>query len=92
VRAIRGASGGYELTRHPREITALDVVQALEGRGWPVACVDHGEGCPRSKACAARDVWGELAGAMKKVLSGISLEQLVTRQRAKSEKGMMFHI
>jgi Rrf2 family protein len=92
VRAVRGASGGYELTRDPRKITVLDVVQALEGHGWPVACVDHGEGCPRSKTCAARDVWGELADAMEKVLSGISLEQLVKRQRAKSDKEMMFHI
>jgi Rrf2 family protein len=92
VRAVRGPNGGYELTCDPRKITALDVVRALEGCGWPVECVAEEQRCARSKTCAARDVWQELAAAMEKVLSDITLEQLVIRQGAKSEPAAMFHI
>jgi Rrf2 family protein len=92
VRAVRGPAGGYVLTRHPREITALHVVRALEGQDWPVACVADETLCPRSQTCATRDVWRELAAAMEKVLAGVTLEQLAARQRAKSEKAAMFQI
>jgi len=92
VRAMRGPMGGYELTCDPGKITTLDVVRALEGHAWPVACVANEDWCSKSKTCAARDVWRELAAAMEKVLSAITLEQLVARQRAKSEQAMMFHI
>lgn len=92
VRAVRGPTGGYELTCDPGEITALDIVQALEGHGWAVSCVAKQEWCARSETCAARDLWGELAAAMEKVLSDVTLEELVLRQRAKSENAAMFDI
>lgn len=92
VRAVRGPTGGYALTCDPGEITALDVIRALEGHGWPVTCVAQEEWCGRSKTCAARDLWGELGAAMEKVLSDITLKELVARQRAKSEDAGMFHI
>ena len=31
VRSVRGASGGYQLAKNPRELTMLEVVEALEG-------------------------------------------------------------
>ena len=92
VRAVRGPTGGYELAYEPGKITVLDIVRALEGYSWPVACVARDEWCSRSKKCAARDVWEELAVAMEKVLSEITLEELVARQRAKIGKDVMFHI
>lgn len=92
VRAVRGPTGGYELTSNPGNITALDVVRALEGHGWPVACVAREEWCVRSKTCATRDLWSELGAAMEKVLSDITLEQLAARQRTKTAKAMNFDI
>jgi len=92
VRAVRGPSGGYELTSDPSTISALDVVRALEGYGWPVACVAKKEWCDRSKTCAARDLWTKLGAAMEKVLSEITLEELAVRQRTKSTEAMNFDI
>jgi Rrf2 family cysteine metabolism transcriptional repressor len=83
VRAVRGPSGGYEMTENPAEITALDVVSALEGKTAPVDCVANASCCPRAGQCAARDVWCDLAGAIDDVLSRITLEKLVSQQRMK---------
>lgn len=92
VRAIRGPNGGYELTREPSAITALDVVSALEGKSAPVDCVADATSCPRSGQCAARDVWCEVASAVDGVLSGLTLEQLAARQRAKREEPATYYI
>jgi Rrf2 family cysteine metabolism transcriptional repressor len=83
LRAVRGPSGGYELARAPSAITALEVIEALEGPNAPLECVEDATSCDRASGCAARDLWCDVAIAMDKVLSGITLEQLVARQRAK---------
>ena len=92
VRAVRGPSGGYELTKTPSSITALDVVSALEGRSTPAECVADASSCPRAGACAARDVWCDVASAVDGVLSGLTLQQLVARQHAKAEESPSYCI
>ena len=82
LRTVRGPSGGYELTRSPSSITALEVVSALEGRTAPVECVASASACRRSGRCAVRDVWCDVASAIDRVLSGLTLEQLSARQRS----------
>lgn len=86
VRAVRGPGGGYELARRPSAITALDVVSALEGRTAPVSCVADASKCPRARRCAARDVWCDVARAVDRILSGLTIEQLAALQRAKQER------
>lgn len=94
IRAERGPKGGYELTRHPAKISALDVVAALEGRCVPVECVADPKSCPRAGACSARDVWCEVASAMDGVLAGFTLQQLAQRQKMidQVEEPAMYHI
>lgn len=92
VRTVRGPGGGYELAKAPSSITALDVVSALEGRSVPVECVADASSCPRAGRCAARDVWCEVASAVDGVLSGLTLEQLAARQRAKVEEPVSYCI
>lgn len=48
VKSVRGAQGGYLLSRPPEEISVLDVISALEGDLAPVACVSSQEkdSCP----------------------------------------------
>lgn len=82
VRAIRGPRGGFELTRPPAEITALQVVEALEGRVAPLDCTLDGTCCARSDRCPAREVWSEVALAVDRVLSGRTLADLADRYRA----------
>jgi Rrf2 family protein len=92
VRTARGPNGGYELTRKPSTITALDIVSVLEGRTIPVDCVADATACHRSKRCAARDLWCEVASAMDRVLANLTLEQLVDRQRNKLEEPASYQI
>ena len=92
VRSVRGAGGGYVLARSPADIRADEVVEALEGSLAPVECVQDATICDRVDKCAARDVWLELAHAMKRVLSGVNLAELAQRQSEKHAEGLMYHI
>jgi Rrf2 family protein len=83
LRATRGRNGGYSLARKPSAITLLDIISAMEGRTAPVDCVADRKACPRSRRCAARDVWCDVAAAIDGVLSSLTLEQLLARQNSK---------
>jgi len=77
VTATRGASGGYQLSRAPAQITAADVVTALDGSVDLAACVHDNEACGRSGSCLSRRVWTRLDEAIVGALAGLTLEDLV---------------
>ena len=73
--------GGFELARHPRDISVLDIVTALEGPLCLNACLPGGAGCDDSETCAARDVWARAQNALAGVLAGETLERLAEGTR-----------
>lgn len=79
VTAIRGARGGFVLTRDPGEISVLEVVEALEGSLAPTTC-DGGQLCGRSGMCAAAGVWAKATDALRGVFESTTLKDLSTRQ------------
>ena len=86
VRSMRGAHGGVWLARQPEEIKLSEVLEALIGSIAPVECVDDPKVCDRSEQCATRDVWCELKKVMGEVLESMTLQDLVTRQKAKEQQ------
>ena len=85
VRSSRGARGGMQLVRHPREIKLKEVIQLLEGSLTLVECVNDPESCPRSELCVTRDIWSEMKKAMDGVLESTTLQDLVERQKKKGQ-------
>jgi len=92
VRATRGPGGGYALARDARTISALEIVEALEGRSSFVKCAVDECDCPRASACAARELWAEVVGAIEGILKNRTLAELAANQRSKQQEPMMFHI
>jgi Rrf2 family protein len=86
VRSVRGARGGFVLNRPPANIRLGEVVDLLEGPIGLTDCVFDRAVCPRSHACAARDLWEEASAALRRVLGSLTLEDLLQRQRAKNEE------
>ena len=73
VGSKRGAAGGCYLARPASEITALEVVAAIEGTPCDV---------PRQPGSAVAELWGDMAAAVSDTLSATSVADLATRQRA----------
>lgn len=77
VKATRGASGGYALSRPPERVAVYDVVTALEGPLTFVECVGTDRSCVRADGCASRVLWRRLDDAVQEALEGVSLADLV---------------
>jgi Rrf2 family protein len=82
VRSIRGPRGGYELTRHPKEIRLSEVFLTLEGPAIAVECLEHPEFCPRCTECVTRQVWAQMQDAVMGVLESQTLQDLADRTQA----------
>ncbi len=85
VRSTRGAHGGLQLVRHPRELKLSEVVQLLEGTSTPVDCISDPESCARSDLCVTREVWSEMKKAMDVTLNSITMQDLMERQKEKEQ-------
>jgi Rrf2 family protein len=81
VESIRGARGGYRLARHPDQLSALEVVELLEGTVAPVQCIDDEDACGRTGACSTEPLWREVDAAVRRVLGGTSLADLMAERQ-----------
>lgn len=81
VKSIRGAQGGYLLTRAPREYTVGMILRLAEGSIAPVACVEDAEaGCEKKGACVSAMLWQKINDAVNDVVDHTTLEDLVEWQ------------
>jgi Rrf2 family cysteine metabolism transcriptional repressor len=80
VSSVRGAGGGFMLTKEPAEIRLSEILRAVEGPLSLVDCVADKRVCGRSNRCVARGVWRELSGAIESMLDSITLEHLIAGQ------------
>ena len=78
VKVQRGPNGGCELARHPSHISALEVLEALEGRlgAGPL------EPDAPTGARAVRELWSRSTEAARHVLKSTTLADLAARQQA----------
>ncbi|HEX7021278.1 MAG TPA: Rrf2 family transcriptional regulator [Trueperaceae bacterium] len=80
VESVRGAYGGYRLARPPEDVTALEVVELLEGSLAPVACLEHSGSCEHVGHCSTEGLWVRVDHAVRRVLGGTTLAQLVAER------------
>lgn len=80
VRGIRGAQGGYLLSRPAGEITVGQILRAVEGSLEPVACLGS-ETCSAQAACIARHTWETLYRSIASCVDSITLADLVAASR-----------
>jgi len=83
IRSIRGALGGYILSREPRAIIVSEVLEALEGPLLPVDCVSNKSVCDNMECCVTHDVWTDIARQIKTYFDNITLEDLMENYRKK---------
>ena len=79
VRSVRGAGGGYLLTRTPEGYTVGEILRVLEGSLAPVSCADGVGCCERADRCVTVEVWREIQAAVDGVVDHLTLADLVRR-------------
>jgi Rrf2 family cysteine metabolism transcriptional repressor len=76
IQSIRGAQGGYVLSKAPAEITIAEIMNVLEG---PVEISDCIEGatCNNLDCCATRLLWGKIKKSIDDVMESTTLKDIV---------------
>ena len=86
VRSLRGASGGYALTRAPDEITVWSALEALGGEFFAGDFCECHPGarhrCVRASDCSLRALWRRVQAALREALAGVSLADLARDEQA----------
>jgi len=77
VSSVRGAQGGYLLTKPPGEITMAKLMRVLEGPISLSDCLEDQDCCDRSCVCSARRVWERLSQSIDQVLHSVTLEDML---------------
>ena len=74
----RGHGGGYKLTRNPEDITALDVIEAVEGKIAVVSCLEDPDNqCERCGGCKTLPLWMGLKERVETYLRGVTIRDLM---------------
>ena len=73
VLSVRGAQGGYRLARPDTEITAGEILRAVEGELTAIPCLASSVECPRRGQCHTLDFWSGLNDLINKYVDGVTL-------------------
>lgn len=76
----RGAQGGYGLSRPPKQITASDILVAIEGPFAMTDCSQEDALCDLQDTCGVADNWQRVSLAMHQLLQSITLVQLAQKE------------
>lgn len=93
VSSEKGAQGGYQLTRSPAKITALDVLEAVETSLFEQVQETVLEKAPDIDEAMRMSVFEQLDNNIRQILSSITIEDLVKEaEKHKSNNVIMYYI
>ncbi len=76
VAARHGSSGGYTLARDAAQISALDVIRAIDGPLFITSCVtSHGK-CDLTTTCSVREPLRRVNDSILEVLEKVTISQM----------------
>ncbi|KGK90309.1 HTH-type transcriptional regulator CymR [bioreactor metagenome] len=76
IKSIRGAQGGYILSREPKNITVSEIMNVLEGPLKLSECLQDGE-CSNIKVCSTRLLWSRIKESIDQVTKTTTLQDMV---------------
>jgi FeS assembly SUF system regulator len=81
VNSQRGAHGGYRLARPASQITAAEILDALEGPIAITECAAQLYQCELEAYCNVGSAWQRINAAIRRALNDITLAQLASSKR-----------
>lgn len=76
VHSIRGAHGGYALSKEPSAIGIGDVIRASEGPINLIKCDEESVPCHHAGDCMSREIWQRVSDKIIETLNETSVEEL----------------
>jgi len=88
VQSSRGSSGGYLLTRSPKEITVSSIIKAVDEKVKTVGCnKDSKKGCNgKSVKCITHNLWDDLENHINNFFEKNTLNDVIYRVSSNQKK------
>ncbi|CAK7053675.1 Rrf2 family transcriptional regulator [Tissierella sp.] len=87
LNSVRGAQGGYMLSKEPNEITVGNILRAFEGNMAPSECVMGDEfECSKEDKCVTKLVWVKIKDSIDEVIDSITLQDMVDDENKLNRK------
>jgi Rrf2 family iron-sulfur cluster assembly transcriptional regulator len=77
VTSVRGAKGGYILSKTPDSITLGEIVRLFEGQHELVECISKPDKCKKAGDCKVRLVWKAGTEALYEKLDAVTVADLI---------------
>ncbi|MBI6873937.1 Rrf2 family transcriptional regulator [Clostridium aciditolerans] len=79
IKSIRGAQGGYILSRAPKDIKISDIMRVLEGPIEISDCIygNSENSCSNIECCATRLLWSRIKESIDTVMESTTLQDMV---------------
>ncbi|MBC2577566.1 Rrf2 family transcriptional regulator [Peptostreptococcus russellii] len=77
VKSVRGAQGGYYISKEASEITVADILKVLEGDMAFTECLLDKDLCENFDSCATKYVWAKIKESIEEVTNSISLQDMI---------------
>ncbi|NLJ98486.1 MAG: Rrf2 family transcriptional regulator [Tissierellia bacterium] len=86
LNSVRGAQGGYMLSKAPMDITVGDILRILEGDMAPADCVTDGDfECENEENCVTKTVWIKIRDSIDEVIDSITLQDMLDKRQENDE-------
>jgi len=82
LRSHAGMNGGYTLSRKPNEISAFEVIRAIDGPLFITSCVTVSGLCDLTNSCTIKEPLARVNESISELLKSIRISDLVESDHA----------
>ena len=81
LESTSGKGGGYRLIKQPSQYKVIDILQLIEGKLAPVACLcEGGKKCESTAECTTLPFWQGLENVINDYLEKHTLEDMISQK------------
>jgi Rrf2 family protein len=92
LRSHAGMNGGYALSRDAREITAFEVIHAIDGPLFITSCITISGSCDLNEICTIKEPLRRVNDSISELLKKIRISDLVEADTTKRESRQLVTI
>ena len=82
LKSSAGMNGGYALARDPRQISAFEVIHAIDGPLFLTSCTKGTKSCDLAPGCTIKEPLARVNDTIAGVLKSISIHDLAEQEQA----------
>lgn len=77
----KGPAGGFALGKSPKDITLLDIAEAIDGMSFTKNCLLGFPECSGKNPCAVHEKWGEMRESLRVTLARKNIAEMAKEMK-----------